>query len=497
MMRSTAIAMFVVGLLCAGAGTTAAPSWMEVHSPHFVVLSDAGEKTARNVGWQFEQIRTALQQGWPWLGETLDRPITVIGARDERSMRALVPGYWEKGSGLHPVSVFVTAPDRHYLLVQTDVRTDGPEGINPYREAYWSYGAVALESSANRGLPLWFVSGFREVISNTNVNNDLVQFGRPLRNHLSRVQERLPYSFDQLFQFTRDSREYRQEDRRWDYDAECWGLMQYLLFGGVEVTNRDATVNHLADELLKGRSASEVVTEVFGSVGKLEYAVRQFIHDGVFRYASVKVDAAIDARSFAAAPVQPGSEWVMRAAVHAAMGRAADARAAIAEAEKADPTLAAPFDVEGQLLEQDKDAERARLAYEKAVAGGSTNFYTHYRLASLMWAPAATPDFEKIDEIAARAASLNDAYVPALSLLANVRLRLRKFGGAVAPATRAIQLRPNEPAHRLVLAEALNALGDKASAIKLAQVALQLSRTDDERRRAQDALDRYSREERD
>jgi len=494
MMRRIAVGLLIIlGLVCGADRPAAAPAWVEIHSQHFTVFADGGEKTGRNVAWQFEQIRTALQQGWPWLGDQLDRPIVVIGARDEKAMHALVPQYWEKGAGFHPSSVFATAPDRQFLMLETDVQVEGPEGINPYQQAYWSYGALALESSANRGLPLWFTSGFREVISNTNVSDDLVQFGRAMRNHISRIKDRLPYNLDQLFRITRDSADYRTEDRRWDYDAECWALMEYLLFGGVEITNRDANVNHLAQELLKGRPSADVVTEVFGGVDKLQAALRAFLQQGVYRYMRVKVDAAINQKEFAARPVPPGVEWSTRAAVHAAMNRPADARAAIAEAVKADGTLPGPHDVEGQLLERENKPAEARAAYEQAVAAGSMSFYTYYRLAALIWTPSAgAADYEKIEELSTHATSLNDAYAPAQDLLGNIRLRLRKPGAAVAPSTRAIELRPDQPAQRLTLAEALFQLGEKAQALKMAQLALAVSRTDDERRRAQSAIDRYS-----
>lgn len=493
MRRTASVLLMTLGLASLTGHPAAAPAWVEIHSQHFTVFADGGEKAGRNVAWQFEQIRTALQQGWPWLGDQLDRPIVVIGPRNESSMRALVPQYWEKGAGFHPTSVFVGGPDRQYLIVQTDVQIDGPEGINPYQQAYWSYGAMALESSGNRGLPLWFTSGFREIISNTNVSNDLVQFGRAMRNHFSRVQDRLPYTLDQLFRVTRESPEYRTEDRRWDYDAECWALMEYLLFGGIEITNRDANVNHLAQELLKGRPSTDVVTEVFGGVDKLQAALRAFLQQGVFRYMRVKVDAAINSKEFAARSVTPGMEWTMRAAVHAAMNRPADARTAIAEATKADSALPGPHDIDAQLLERENKPAEARAAYEQAVAAGSTNFYTYYRLAALMWTSSAQPaDLDKIEELAGRSASLNDAYAPAQDFLASIRLRLRKPGAAITPATRAIELRPDQASQRLTLAEALFQSGEKAQALKVAQTALTVARTDEERRRAQTAIDRYS-----
>jgi len=56
--------------------------WIEVKSPHFTVVSNGSDKTARNVAWQLEQIRAAIQAGWPWARVQLDRPVTVVAAKD-------------------------------------------------------------------------------------------------------------------------------------------------------------------------------------------------------------------------------------------------------------------------------------------------------------------------------------------------------------------------------------------------------------------------------
>src|SRR5579864_6212205 len=140
--RMAAVACGVATALAARPAAAPAP-WVQVDSPHFTVLSTGGERTGRNLALQFEQIRAALQQSWPWLGDHMDRPIVVVGARDESIMHGLVPGYWEKGSAMHPTSVFADGIDRQWLVVRTDVEATGPEGVNPYQQAYWSYGALA------------------------------------------------------------------------------------------------------------------------------------------------------------------------------------------------------------------------------------------------------------------------------------------------------------------------------------------------------------------
>src|SRR5688572_24268259 len=84
--------------LCTSVPSSArAQAFVEVMSPNFTVVSDAGDKRARDVAWQFEQIRAAIIAGWPWARATLDRPITVVAARNEATMKSLLPRLFASG----------------------------------------------------------------------------------------------------------------------------------------------------------------------------------------------------------------------------------------------------------------------------------------------------------------------------------------------------------------------------------------------------------------
>jgi hypothetical protein len=43
----------------------AADAWVEVKSPHFTVISDAGERAARSTAFDWEQLRIAIHSAWP------------------------------------------------------------------------------------------------------------------------------------------------------------------------------------------------------------------------------------------------------------------------------------------------------------------------------------------------------------------------------------------------------------------------------------------------
>ncbi len=73
----------------------AADKWIEVKSPHFTVVSNASERSARKLAWQLEQVRSATTALWSWARADLNKPLSVIAAKDENSLRALAPQYRE------------------------------------------------------------------------------------------------------------------------------------------------------------------------------------------------------------------------------------------------------------------------------------------------------------------------------------------------------------------------------------------------------------------
>src|SRR5690348_7916073 len=104
-MRQLRINVLAVGLIAAAMTGRAADPWIEIRSPHFIVVSNASERATRDVAWQFEQIKTAIENGWPWARVPIDRPVLIIAARNEAAMKTLVPQYWEKDSKFHPATV--------------------------------------------------------------------------------------------------------------------------------------------------------------------------------------------------------------------------------------------------------------------------------------------------------------------------------------------------------------------------------------------------------
>src|SRR5271168_3499344 len=100
-------------LACALPGfARAADNWVEVRSPHFTVSSNAGEKQARRIANQFEEIRVIFHTEFATLRIDPGKPLLVIAVKNEDSMKVFLPDYWISKDRSKPAGMFVPGFDR-------------------------------------------------------------------------------------------------------------------------------------------------------------------------------------------------------------------------------------------------------------------------------------------------------------------------------------------------------------------------------------------------
>jgi hypothetical protein len=468
----------------------AADQWIEVKSAHFTVLSNAGERGTRKLVWQLEQMRGAMLALWSWAKADLNRPLTVILLKDENSMRALAPQYWEQRGSVRPASLWVSGADRHYLVARNDVEADSQSPVNPYISAYFSYSGLIVEQSLDRDLPFWVRRGFTGVLSNTIVRDDHVLLGPVIPWHLRVLRERPRMLLPTLMSITRRSPDIKQATFMETFDAQTWLLVHFLMFG--EEGKRAPQLNAFVKMVSAGKDPAAAFAETIGRVDDLNLALQTYMQRNVFSYQRIAIDVGVDREKFPVRQLESVEAAAERALFHAAMRRPVESRAAIAEARKGDAKNAASYAAEAMLLDQeDKDTE-AKTAYSKAVELGTTSAYAHYRLASMTWQPRPSEAvLKEIDGLLSKAIDRNTRYAAAYAWLGEIRAYAESDSG-MGLIRRAISLEPLEPSHRLRAAGVLLHQRKSAEARADAQAALALAEDDDDRKRAQDLLDRIA-----
>jgi tetratricopeptide (TPR) repeat protein len=489
-MRKTPIGIWLVlSVLATPSRLPAADRpWIEVKSANFTVVSDAGEKSARTVLWELEQVRSAVKTIWSWAQVDVDRPILVLAPRDENGMRTLAPQYWEQKNAVRPASLFVTGPDRHYIALRTDVKTADTASTNPYRAAYWSYVALILRSSLKRDLPLWFYLGLTEVMSNTIVRETHLEIGRAIPWHLQRLRNRMRIQLPELLTLDRTSPWYQQGDKRPDLDAAAWALVHYLLFAD-EGSHRPQ-FDRFAALVLEGKTPGAATEMAFGNLDALDRGFSAYVGRELFNFIRFNVDVSVKPEGFSPRPLPAAETAVAQAAFHAVTQRPADARSLVEQARKANPQLAATYEVDGMLLEGERKSGDARAAYEKAMELRSSSFYPYYRWAALTNGEPINPaTLARVSDALDQAMKLDGRFALSYGLVAEVRLQQGRRDEALTLAQRGVALDPGRMQTHLSLARVLWGLSRRDDAQREAKESLALATSDGERRAAQELID--------
>jgi tetratricopeptide (TPR) repeat protein len=141
--------------------------WIEVRSPHFAIITDAGEKRGHEVAFRLEQMQ-AVFAGF-LLKEDLSRPIplTVFAFRGDKEYSAVVP---RQQAGLAPPPAFLLrGEDRDFLVLNLAT-------AEPWRSAAHDLAHAFLEGNYPTTTS-WFDEGLAEYFSSIQLDNKRIAIG--------------------------------------------------------------------------------------------------------------------------------------------------------------------------------------------------------------------------------------------------------------------------------------------------------------------------------
>ena len=219
------VCILLLALAARGLAAEKPQSWVEVRSERFVVASNAGEKQAKEVATQFEQIRAAFQQVSPVAQSNTIPQITILAVKDEASLRELLPEFWVTPKHVHPDGVFISGLHKNYIVLRTNAA-----GPNPYNAIYHEY-FHALTVPNEPWLPLWLSEGLAVFYGNTRITGREVELGQTDPALLAELHGAKLIPLDDLFRVEKSSPEYNEKERTTLFYAESWALTHYLLLG--------------------------------------------------------------------------------------------------------------------------------------------------------------------------------------------------------------------------------------------------------------------------
>jgi tetratricopeptide (TPR) repeat protein len=280
------LALSLAVLLCLPAPAANPSPWLEIHSTHFTVITDAGEKKGREVALRFEQMRAvfATLLSKDKLYQPL--PVTVLAFRNDKLYYQLAP--LRQGKPIDVPGFFLPGEDQNFFV------------LNVFEEESWRAVAHDLAHMLlNANYPPaqgWFDEGLAEYFSSIRVDNKQVELGSDPELHVSVKQNDLTeteqdthpprsltellgaqvwLSMADLFTMKHDSASYNEGTHNTLFYAQSWMVMHYLLH-----EKKLPETGAYFDLALNQRvPVDEAIQKAYGmSSAQLEQAVKDYFH---------------------------------------------------------------------------------------------------------------------------------------------------------------------------------------------------------------------------
>jgi tetratricopeptide (TPR) repeat protein len=220
---------------CAFAGDE--PKWVQVHSAHFLVLTDAGDRRGREIALRMEQMRAVFGQLLLKDKLKMSVPVTVVALKSDKQYAAIVPGRQSTAAGF-----YVPAADRVYVvlnLYQADpwravAHSTAHYFLNynyPPVQGWFDEGMAEYFGSIQLGgkgvdiggdpelMPEWHEDIFDEMRRDPNVPQSLTQL----------LSSPVWLSMVDLFTMKHDGSGAREGTHNTLYYAQSWMVVHYLI----------------------------------------------------------------------------------------------------------------------------------------------------------------------------------------------------------------------------------------------------------------------------
>ncbi len=458
-----------------------AETWLRISSPHFVVVTNAGEKQGRHVADQFERMRSMFHAAFPKADLDPNAPIIVLAIKDEKDFRALEPQeYLVKGS-LKLGGLFLPAMDKNYVLMRTDA-----EGDHPYQVIYHEYTHLLLNKTGS--IPLWLNEGLAEFYQNTDIQEKEVALGEVSRENLIWLRQNRLLPLPILLAVDTHSPYYHEENKGSIFYAESWALTHYL-----EFHDWDQKTHHLSDYLsLVSKNVDPVTaaTQAFGDLTELQRQLDKYVQQASYHYLKMKTVTEVDDSAFKVQQLTAPQSDAVRADFLAYDRRTADAEVLLDEVLKDDPKNVSAHETKGFIEFQRGHQEEAKKWYSQAVELDSQSYLAHYYFAVMaMSTTEGAEDPEKILSSLRTSIKLNPSFAPAYDRLAVYHaMRHKDIEEARMMELHAVSLDPANIGYRLNLANIYMTMEKPQSAVEVLRYAAKVAKTPEDSQRVDNML---------
>jgi tetratricopeptide (TPR) repeat protein len=422
-------------------------AWVEVRSPNFIIVSNAGEKQARKTAIQFEQIHTLFRES---LAVAQGRPspvITVFAVKDEKSLSDLVPEYWTKGHA-HLSGIFWNRMSQYYAAVNLDA-----QGSNPYATMYHEY-YHSLTVPYFPDLPVWLSEGLADFFGHSEINGNTAMMGMPDAGLIEVLRQNKAIPLDVLFHVDTSSPYYNEQNKTSVFYAESWALTHYLMVGDNQ-SHRQMLLDY-AGALSSGATEDQAAAKAFGDLKKLQEQLSRYIGRYTFNFFTTKAPAEPSVAEIHTRMLSDAEEEAYRGGFFAIRARP-EAEQILQNAVNLDPKLALAHQnlALAEFFAGNRDS--ALESVREAIQLDPQNGFAHYLRAYLVVSGAGGfPQDAQVEADLRASISANPDFAPSYALLGiYLSNRQQSLDEAFRVAKKAAELEPGNSNYMYDLARVL------------------------------------------
>ena len=301
---SLSVALFALAF-CFSVHAAEPSPWLEVHSVHYTVITDAGEKKGREVALRFEQMRAvfATLLGKDRLNQSV--PLTIFAFNNDKSYYQAAPLY--HGQPITASGFFLPGDDQDFIALNLSVDESWRDVAHEFATMLLSYNYPPAQG--------WFDEGLAEYFSSIRLDNKQVELGADPELRYSTegasanahpkllsdlLDAQVWLALPDLFTLKHDASGSNEGSHHTLYYAESWIVIHYLL----HEQKLPETGTYFGLVLNQHLPVEEAIQQAYGmTADQLEKAVKDYFHSQ-----SAQI-TALDAPHQTGATPQPGQAY--------------------------------------------------------------------------------------------------------------------------------------------------------------------------------------------
>ena len=436
-------------ILTLSAGALAGDAeWVEVLSPHFSVVTDAGEKRGREVAERFEQMRVVYGSLMAKGKVNLPIPLQIVAFRNHKEMKQVAPLFHGKPTDM--AGLFQPGEDRCFIMLDMSVE-------NPWQVVFHEYAHQLMQGTISRPLDPWFEEGFAEYFSSIEADSKEARVGKIPEYDYEILRHTGLMKTADLFRVQQNSSIYNENgDHRTAFYAESAMVVHYfydnnMLLKVGEYFGLTTDQKMPIDQAMQ--RALGMTPATFDKV------LRDYVNSGRFKYWKIPNPPGVTSGPYTSRPISQTDAHAVLADIHLhSPDYREQAAGEFVEVLKADPNNAAALRGLGYACLMKQDYEKAGQYFDKAAEKQPGDARVQYYSALLMQREggfSAQSDPERANKMMQRleaSIKADPEFADAYNLLAFAYRGQRKDDLAAQTMLKALELNPRNDQYRFNLA---------------------------------------------